>query len=64
MSEVDRNISDDEVEATIKDPDIRRPGRGGVYVADKRIGNRRVSVVFREEEESSIIVITVVLLED
>ena len=60
MAEPDRSITTQEVEATVNEPDIRRPGRGEVRVADKRIGKRRVSIVYRQEGDS-IIVITAVL---
>ena len=58
MSADDRSVSEAEVKMTLADPDVRRPGKEGARIADKRIGDRRISVVY-SEEGGRIIVITV-----
>lgn len=61
MSPTDRNVSEAEIEATLSDPDIQPPGRQGTRIADKTMGDRKISVVYRRSE-GDIIVITVVTL--
>lgn len=62
MSDAERGVSEAEVEAVLAEPDIVRPGKRGAVVADKMVGNRRLSVVYREEGDR-MVVITVVVLE-
>jgi hypothetical protein len=58
MSAEDRSVSEAEVEMTLADPDVRRPGKEGARIADKCIGDRTISVVY-SEGGGRIIVITV-----
>lgn len=58
MASGDRDVTEADVEATLGDPDILRPGRQGAQTANKTIGGRRVSVVYRRRGDE-IIVITV-----
>ena len=56
MSADDRSVSEVEVQMTLADPDVRRPGKEGAQIADKRIGDRRISVVYSEEGGSTIVI--------
>ena len=61
MGETERRISEEDVRAVLEHPDVQRPGKAGARIADRTIGGRRISVVYRLRGES-IIVITVVVL--
>ena len=51
-----RKVSDAEVEATIRNADLREPGRHGRLEAVKRFGRRTVRVVYKELPSTYIVI--------
>ena len=59
---IKRNVTEQEVEDTLSDPDDVELGDNGGDIAIRRYGWREVHVVFREVEPDTYLVFTVIKL--